>query len=194
LEQGAAVRRVYVGSTNELDLGRSPVAGAFDLLAGAQVQLEVVTRDGSPLTFELWQEHLDGTAMLIDAVDAYSGFALDRLLPNEDGRWILLFPETSPGLHALVRMDCVGGNRGCTPQRQPGESCPAGPSCDEGLECALPLGACGPRTAPGTCTVPPVDCPGDDNGEVCGCDGRTYASECAARAARAPMLHAGGCS
>jgi hypothetical protein len=193
LEQGAAVRRVYVGSTNELDVGSGTVAGTFDLRGGADVELEVVTRDASPLTFELWQAHVDGTATLVDPVDASSGFALDRIRADEDARWLLVFPEAAAGTQAFVRMDCVGGAHGCTPGRQPGESCPAGWSCDEGLECALPLGACGLLAASGTCIVPPVDCSGDDNGAVCSCDGRTYPSECSARAARAPMLHSGHC-
>jgi hypothetical protein len=193
LEGGAAVRRVYVGSTNELDVGSAPVAGTFDLLGGAEVELEVVTADASPLTFELWQAHVDGTATLVDPVDASSGFALDRIRPDEGARWILVFPRASPGTQALVRMDCVGGIHGCTPERQPGDSCPAGWSCDEGLECALPLGACGSLAAWGTCMMPPADCGSDDSGAVCGCDGRTYESPCAARAAWAPVLHTGEC-
>jgi hypothetical protein len=193
LESGASVRRVYVGSTNVLDVGSAAVAATFDLLGGTDLELEVVTADASPLTFELWQAHVDGTATLVDPVDASSGFALDRIRPDEDARWLLVFPGTRPGTRALVRMDCVAGIHGCTPERQPGESCPAGWSCDEGLECALPVGACGPLAASGTCIVPPGDCGSDHSGAVCGCDGRTYASACAARAAWAPMLHAGKC-
>jgi hypothetical protein len=142
--------------------------------------------------FELWQAHLDGSATLSDPVEARSGFALDRIEAEEDARWVLVFPADTPTALALVRMDCVGGIRGCTPDRQPGESCPAGWSCDEGLACALPVGACGPLAASGTCIVPPTDCP-RDAAAVCGCDGRTYATECAARIAGAPVLHAGPC-
>jgi hypothetical protein len=192
LEEGASVRRAYVGTTNEFVVGEVPVVATFDLVGGAQIEMEVVTRDASPVRFELWQAHRDGTTTLRDPVDAPSGFAIDRVEADEDGRWALVFPVGTSGGRALVRMDCVGGFRGCAPQRQPGESCPAGWSCDVGLECMLPVGACGPLAASGTCTVPPVACAGGGVA-VCGCDGRTYASECDARLAHAPILRAGRC-
>jgi hypothetical protein len=192
LQRGAATGRAYVGATNRFAVGERPVAVTFDLIGGARLELEVATLDASPVRFELWQAHVDGSATLSDPVDAPSGFALDRIAADEDARWVLVFPAATPRAQALVHMDCVGGDSGCTPDRQPGESCPAGWSCDVGLACALPVGACGPLAAAGTCIVPPADCP-IEAAAVCGCDGHTYASECAARIARAPILHPGSC-
>ena len=194
LETGAAVGRAYVGTTNEFVLGNAPVVATFDLLGGAEVELEVVTRDASPLNFELWQVHVDATATLTDPVDASSGFALDSIQPDEDSRWLIAFPPAAQRTQVLVQMDCEGGIHGCTPQRQPGQSCSAGWSCDEGLECALPMGACEAVAAVGTCIVPPADCSGDQDGAVCGCDSRTYPSECAARASWVPIQGPGACS
>jgi hypothetical protein len=191
LEDGAATVRAYVGLTNRFAIGGAPLVATFDVVGGARLELEVATLDASPLRFELWQAHTDGRATLRDPVEAPSGFALDRIEADEDATWVLVFPPATPIAQALVRMDCVGGIRGCTPERQPGESCPAGWSCDVGLACALPIGACGPLAAAGTCIVPPPSCP--QAGAVCGCDGRTYTSECAARVARAPILRAGAC-
>jgi hypothetical protein len=191
LQEGAATGRAYVGATNRFAVGGAPVVATFDLLGGARVEVEVATLDASPVRFELWQAHVDGTATLSDPVDAPSGFALDRIEADEDARWVLVFPAATPRAQALVRMDCVGGIRGCAPELQPGESCPAGWSCDVGLACALPIGACGPLAAAGTCIIPPVACA--EAAAVCGCDNHTYASECAARIARAPILHTGPC-
>src|SRR5260370_28929618 len=84
LEQGGTMQRAYVGVTNELAIGVARRVATFDLVGGAQVELEVVTRDASPLRFELWQAHVDGTATLRYPVDAASGLALDRIAADED--------------------------------------------------------------------------------------------------------------
>jgi hypothetical protein len=191
LESGATTQRAYVGVTNEYTVGPVPVVAAFDLLGGAQIETEVVTRDGSPLRFEVWRVRLDGTADLEVPVDSRSGFALQQVDADENGTWLLRFPA---GADATVRvhMDCIGGARGCSVAQQPGDSCPAGWSCDVGLQCELPIGACGSLAAAGTCVVAATSC-ADDIEAVCGCDGHTYPSECSARAVGQPILHAGAC-
>jgi hypothetical protein len=192
LEQGATVQRAYVGSTNTLVLGAAPVVATFDLVGGAQVELEVATADSSPLRYELWRVRRGGSATLVSPVDARSGFHLDRVVTTEDSGWALVFPAGSAG-QALVHMDCVAETHGCTPARQPGESCPAGWSCDQGLSCQLPIGACGPLAGVGTCMQLPQACTAVDLA-VCGCDGYSYANECGARMAGQPVAHAGPCS
>jgi hypothetical protein len=191
LESGALEQRVYVGVDNDLTIGASPVLTTMGLLGGGQVELEVVTPDGSPIEFEVWRTQRDGVATLEIPVEASSGFALEDIDPEETGTWALLFPrQTSRAV--IVHMDCVGGLYGCAQSLQPGESCPAGWTCDTGLSCELPIGVCGPLAGIGTCVPTPTSCT-EDTGAVCGCDGRTYPSECDARVAGAPILHAQGC-
>jgi hypothetical protein len=191
LEAGATVQRAYVGVTNQLTIGQVPVVAVFDLLGGAQLDIEVATLDSSPVRFELWRVRVDGTATLESPVDARSGFALQRMTADENGTWLLRFPAAAQAT-ALVHMDCLGGIRGCTPERQPGETCPAGWDCDTGLDCELPVGACSPLAALGTCALVPTSCP-EDIQRMCGCDGKTYASECAALMAGQPIAYGGPC-
>jgi hypothetical protein len=141
LATGASVTRAYVGVDNPLAVDGGPVLATIGLRGGGQVELEVVTPDGAPLRFEVWQGHVDGTATLRMPVDSASGFALEEIDPDEDGTWAILFPGGQPG-QVLVHMDCIGGLRGCSLLRQPGQSCPVGWSCDEGLVCQLPAGVC----------------------------------------------------
>ncbi len=60
LERGSSVTRTYLGSTQEVAIAERPVVGTFDLLGGAQVEIEVATREGQPVRFELWQVHVGG--------------------------------------------------------------------------------------------------------------------------------------
>jgi hypothetical protein len=205
LEQGAVLERAYVGVDNHMPIGGMPVLATLDLVGGSKLELEVVTPDGSPVRFEVWRVRNDGTATLEIPVDAQSGFALETIAPDEDGRWALRFPGLSSGAPAplapsgdvIVHADCVGGLHGCTQLLQPGETCPAGWQCDQGLACELPIGVCGPLAGAGTCVDIVARCGAatvsDDGNTVCGCDGRDYPSECAARLAGATILHAGGC-
>jgi Kazal-type serine protease inhibitor domain len=191
LEQGATVQRAYLGVDDHVTVGPVRVVTPFALVGGAQVELEVVTPDSSPVRFELWQAHVDGSTTLVMPVDAPSGFALEDIEATEDGTWVLTFPVLPPG-QVIVHMDCVGGQHGCAVARQPGETCPAGWSCDEGLACELPVGVCGPLAGVGTCVLPPPSCAADST-PVCGCDGSTYPSACSARLAGTPILTSGAC-
>jgi len=137
LESGASVQRAYLGTDNRFTLGAAPVVAAMDLRGGSQLELEVVTPDGSPVQFEVWRTRFDGTATLEMPVDATSGFALEDLDPFEDGTWLLQFPANQ-GKDVIVHTDCVGGLRGCAETRQPGETCPPGWACDVGLACVRP--------------------------------------------------------
>ncbi|HEY8041182.1 MAG TPA: Kazal-type serine protease inhibitor domain-containing protein [Polyangiaceae bacterium] len=191
IEQGATLQRAYLGVTQHVAVGARPVVSTFDLVGGSQVALEVASHDGAPLRFEVWRVRVDGTASLLVPIDSRSGFALQQIAPEEDGTWVLRFPAAT-GDDVVTRLDCVAGMHGCARTRQPGESCPAGWSCDVGLACQLPVGVCGPLAGVGTCAVQPTTC-ADDVEVVCGCDGRTYPSECAARLAGKAVLRAGSC-
>jgi hypothetical protein len=140
LESGATVQRAYQGMDNHYRLGAAPIVATMDLRGGSQLELEVVTPDGSPVRFEVWRARTDGTATLEMPVDATSGFALEDIDPFEDGIWVIQFPANQ-GVDVIVHTDCVGGLHGCAETRQPGETCPPGWTCDEGLTCVrAPLG------------------------------------------------------
>lgn len=141
LESGAAVQRTYVGVTQDVHTGPAPVVGTFDLLGGADVDLEIVAKDGQPLEVELWQIHVDHWGTLALTVDASSGFALHELHADEDSSWLLRFPAGAPE-DVVVHIDCTGSTHGCTPWLQPGDFCPVGWACDEGLVCKVPGDVC----------------------------------------------------
>ena len=191
LQAGASCQPAYLGMDNHVPIGASPSVASLALLGGSQVEVEVVTPDGSPVRFEIWRARVDGPTTLEIPVDASSGFALEELDPTEDGTWAIVFPPAAQGT-AIVHMDCIGGLRGCMQRRQPGQTCPPGFACDEGLSCELPIGVCGPLAGTGTCVLRSAQCL-DDATDVCGCDGRTYASECDARGAGEPILSRGAC-
>jgi hypothetical protein len=135
LTAGATVQRAYVGADNLVTVGATPVVATFDLLGGARVALEVAAKDEQPLRYEVWRVRNDGTATLEAPVDSRSGFALEEIDADQDGVWALRFPPAQDG-RVLVHTDCVGGLNGCTPLRQPGQTCPPGWQCDDGLKCA----------------------------------------------------------
>jgi len=141
LEQGSNVTRTYLGTTQQVAIDGKPVVGAFDLLGGAQVEIEIASREGQPVRFELWQVHVGGWASMVSTVDSRSGFALQALHTDEDSSWILRFLPGTPE-QVVVRLDCTGSTHGCTPFLQPGDSCPAGWQCDEGLTCVVPGDTC----------------------------------------------------
>jgi hypothetical protein len=192
LAAGATVRRAYVGVDDDMTLSGAPVLATMDLVGGAQIDLEVVTEDSSPVRFEVWTLSVDGTATLQMPVDAPSGFALESIDVQEDATWAIRFEGGQHG-DVIVHIDCLGGMHGCAELRQPGQTCPAGWTCDVGLQCQLPIGVCGPLAGVGTCVMQATSC-ADAADSVCGCDGSTYASECAARMAGVPILEKGACT
>lgn len=141
LEQGSNVTRTYLGTTQVVAVDRTPVVGTFDLLGGAQVEIEIATREGQPVRFELWQVHVGGSASMVTTVDSKSGFALQSLHADQDSSWVIRFLPSEPE-QIVVRIDCTGSTHGCTPFLQPGDRCPAGWQCDEGLTCVSPGNTC----------------------------------------------------
>jgi hypothetical protein len=141
LEEGSVVTRAYLGTTQVVSIDEKPVVGTFDLLGGAQVEIEIATREGQPVRFELWQVHVGGWASMVTTVDSRSGFALESLHADEDSSWIIRFlPDVAEQI--VARVDCTGSTHGCTRYLQPGDSCPAGWQCDEGLTCVVPGDTC----------------------------------------------------
>lgn len=141
LEQGSSVTRTYLGTTQVVALGDRPVVGTFDLLGGAQVEIEIATREGQPVRFELWQVHVGGWTSMVTTVDSKSGFALQSLHADQDSSWAIRFLPDVPE-QIVVRIDCTSSTHGCTPFAQPGEACPAGFQCDQGLTCVSSGATC----------------------------------------------------
>jgi len=77
---------------------------------------------------------------------------------------------------------------------QPGEACMAGHECDDGLLCYPSAGTCHTPWVGGHCILRQraSACDGEA-GAVCGCDGKTYASECLARVSNMGIARAGAC-
>jgi hypothetical protein len=141
LERGAGVQRAYLGVTQVVRTGAHPVVGTFDLLGGADVDMELVAKNGAPLQVELWQVHVDGWATLAMTDDEPSGFALHELHADEDSAWLLRFPAGTPA-DVVVNIHCTDSTSGCTPFLQPGDRCPVSWQCDEGLTCKVPGDVC----------------------------------------------------
>ncbi len=60
---------------------------------------------------------------------------------------------------------------------------PSATTCPEGSFCQYADSVCAMGMAYGQCQTKPVTCDPADNKKVCGCDGKTYASECLAQQA-----------
>lgn len=95
--------------------------------------------------------------------------------------------HTYPNACAAAAAGVSVGADGECPQRfgAAGDTCGTrgAPQCGEGLFCNFPATAdCGRADAPGTCTAKPAECTGRAR-PVCGCDGTTYPSACAANQA-----------
>jgi hypothetical protein len=71
----------------------------------------------------------------------------------------------------------------------------AGGVCDKGLWCEPPTGGC--ASAGGICVAVPRVCVARKNSKnfrpVCGCNGKTYSSDCFRRAYRVAKAHDGKC-
>lgn len=81
-----------------------------------------------------------------------------------------------------------GGNNG--PERCGGI---AGLTCGPGKYCHYDISqSCGAADQTGICQTPPGNC-GHFRQDVCGCNGVTYASECAANAAGVSASSVGAC-
>jgi hypothetical protein len=151
----ASVVPLYFNETKHLSLGAKPMLAGMNLVAAAQVQLEVATTDSSPLRFELYRVRKDHTTELLAPVDSRSGWDLETFEASSDDLFVLWFPQVDATPRQVnVMMTCLGGAGRCAPTGQPGESCAPGFACDEGLDCILPPGDCDPWVSTGVCGHP----------------------------------------
>src|SRR5262249_6678869 len=150
--------------------------------------------NGSLLRYELLRQRSDGTTELLNAFHVDSGFSLTTFYASSDGQYILHFPELDEPRDVVVHMECKGDGKRCSPSMQPGGGCMAGHECDEGLFCYPPQGSCNATLQGGRCVLKQKAsaCDGEV-GSMCGCDGKTYASECLARVSNVGVAKVGAC-
>lgn len=193
INESTALNRLYFDVTNTIAVDRE-VAGMFDLVTGARVELEVVTTNGSPLRYELLRLRKDGSTELLNAFHVDSGFSLTTFYASSDGQYVVHFPEMEAPRDVVVHMECKADGKRCAPSMQPGESCMAGHECDSGLLCYPTHGACNAAWDGGHCVLKQKAsaCDGEV-GSICGCDGKTYASECLARVSNVGVAKPGAC-
>jgi hypothetical protein len=123
---------VYFGVTNTLDVTGKAVA-RVELNAASQVELMVVTKDGSPLRYDLyyiWKGN--GQRELLAPVDRRSGFHVTTFEPKRTGRYEIEL-HSDKAKQIVVHLACKDGR--CAPARQPEETCAPGFECAEGLTC-----------------------------------------------------------
>lgn len=188
---GATVTDVYFGVANEVPLGASPSVAQIHLLTGATVQLEAATGDSSILEFNVYRVREDGSLEMVSPVYAPDGFELETIQADSSGLFLFVFPAHAP-TQVMIHLDCEVGPT-CTNAGEPGETCAATSDCDSGLACARAIGNCSPLTGPAVCVVTGPAC-SLQKVPVCGCDGRTYATECAARLAGVGVASVGVCA
>ncbi len=150
----ASAARVYFGLTNRVNVDGRPTVATFSLSAGSRVELELATRDSTPLVFEIHRVRRDGTTELLNPVHATSGFHLTTIEASSNGTYVLFFPAVDQrDVSAIVHLDCKESAQGCALSRQPGESCTAAFTCDEGLQCSAQGRGPSPYIGEGICFV-----------------------------------------
>lgn len=188
------------------ELGAHPLA----LAAGQAVELTFRVADGRPILFTYGPR--DGFGGFPHCGSLHAATAGDQALvatltADEAGEYLIVvgdLPGETPGDYTLATR-CTAGcdvappcptlaSRGCPDARCDGELARDADGC---LSCACDAGAlCGPDRAAGpagSCVLPACTCPEGGGAPVCGADGRTWPSACAARCAGVPVLRDGSC-
>ena len=168
----------------------------FDLVPASKVQIDLKapsakTGYAGGVYGDVYKVTKGGALAYVGALEGPKGTATGTLSSKSGGSYVIGVGEYGAGFSVEVDLTCQRSDGKCTPKPQPDDFCGgiAGIACEEGLEC---------RPTPTTKGAPRFFCPvGTDWGgtchfasdypcvasAVCGCDGKDYATECAARAA-----------
>jgi hypothetical protein len=196
----ARAQPVYFGESNHLDRADAPAATAqppaykFELLADSNVAISLSRHDPAGprvVAFTVYRVDADGHADLGSARGS-NGAATMTLYTKHGGTYVV---ELADGLDPdtlVLDLTCLSG--ACAPRRQPGETCANTGilRCDDGLVCRFEEGTCKAPEKPGNCQIAPKRCSSEYD-PVCGCDGRTWGSDCFARQAGVSVMHPGPC-
>lgn len=171
--------------------------GAFELVPGGRVWIDVWTADGSDtgVGFKVYRVRADGSLALLGVVDGRDGWAWTRLRSKNGGTYVVEAAGNASPLSLNWQITCARNDGNCAPLAQPGELCGTRgvtKDCDEGLFCAIEEG-CGRDDRGGECARPAEICPAVYGPEVCGCDGKTYSSPCNASGAGQNVDYMGAC-
>jgi hypothetical protein len=151
--------RVYFERTNAIAVDGEKTIATFDLNAGARVEIEIASRDASPLRCEIHRVRRDGTTELLSPIHSASGFHLETFDATSDDTFVVFFPATDLGKRepqtVIVHLACASAASRCAPAQQPGEACDAVFTCDEGLDCNTGTGHVNGYLEQGRCGIAP---------------------------------------
>lgn len=191
--------RIYLGEERSFTLTDDMPwqYGAFELVAGGRVWIDVWTADGSDtgIGFKLYRVRADGTLALLGTVDGRFGWAWTQLRSKHGGTYVVEAAGNTSPLTLTWQVTCARPDGNCAPLAQPGELCGTRgvtKDCDDGLYCAIEEG-CGRDDRGGACQRPAEICLAVYGPEVCGCDGKTYSSPCNASGAGQNVDYTGAC-
>src|SRR5688572_19049350 len=189
--------RVYFNTSNDVFVSDDVPwhYGLVDLNPGARVRLDLFTvaTEGN-VGFKVYRVQSDGTLTLLGVVDGIDGWAAAVLRSTNGGSYVIeSVGEVLPATLALF-IECRNRNGDCSPSAQPGELCGTrgAKSCDGGLFCHHAEG-CGRDDRGGSCEQPAQICPAVFGPQICGCDGKNYASLCEAQSVGMNADYVGSC-
>jgi hypothetical protein len=192
-----AVTRAYFGRYSLVQPTEAEPAKymIFDLVPGSKVQIDLKaplakTGPAGGVWGDAYRVTKGGGLSYLGSIEGPSGNASAMLTTKSGGSYVIAVGEYGAGFAVELDLACKRTDGKCSPKPQPDDMCAgiAAIKCDDGLVCRPTRTTkgtsrffCPVADWSGTCALPADDtCIATP---VCGCDGKDYATECAARAA-----------